>query len=506
MWLNLETRTGFFVNQILSNNTFLNRKKYVRKKKTPIKYSSCANINERISYTEHLNILNEYQEEIKYITQSQKNSELESSSQSLKESSTRDSDIIICVDSNSPNQEKSDDSENNELKKFKLQNEQIEKNLEHKANIFNLLNIKNSLVNKVKINYNKISNLVDTASNESKKEECFNNKNDKDKITFENIKKSLNSNDEENNVIKNLINKFYHFNFNSSSITKLVEKINNFLINKNSAENKLQNNSINIDINSGEISDKINSKGKKEYSSYSNIIMEKMNNKNDYHSSLSLSADQSYFNSIKYISNKIITNGDMIENNLMKALKENSKLINEFHDEKKEIAEKNDLNILKDILKNKQIRKKVRANFKFLRNISEKKFYEFLDEHNTTNKIESLMNKKEKNINMCILLDKNEKYEFFIFVYFLLGLNYIEKSNLNLSENQLLALILRFFQSNNTNKIRRRTFKIRKTKEIKLKTENEQKKGKNIIRLNLEEIFGNDSPNKNSLNLIEDIQ
>jgi hypothetical protein len=88
----------------------------------------------------------------------------------------------------------------------------------------------------------------------------------------------------------------------------------------------------------------------------------------------------------------------MIENNLMKALKENSKLINEFHDEKKEIAEKNDLNILKDILKNKQIRKKVRANFKFLRNISEKKFYEFLDEHNTTNKIESLMNKKEKNM------------------------------------------------------------------------------------------------------------
>ena len=96
-----------------------------------------------------------------------------------------------------------------------------------------------------------------------------------------------------------------------------------------------------------------------------------------------------------------------------------------------------------------------------------------------------------------------EKYEFFIFVYFLLGLNYIEKSNLNLSENQLLALILRFFQSNNTNKIRRRTFKIRKTKEIKLKTENEQKKGKNIIRLNLEEIFGNDSPNKNSLVFME---
>ena len=504
MWLNLEARTGLFVNQILTNNTLLNRKRNIRKRKTPIKYSCTNNIDERISFTEHLNILNEYQDELKYVTQNQKGSELDNS-QSMKDSSTRDTDIVICVESYSPNQEKSEESDSNEFKKFKFQSD---KNCENKGNIFNLLNIKNSLINKINPNFKKVSNLVDISSNESKKGESYYyiNDKDKDKISFENIKKSLNSDDNESYIIKNLINKFYHFNFNSSSITKLVEKINNFLINKNSAENKLQNNSIIIDIISGEISDKINSKGKKEYSSYSNIIMEKMNNKNDYHSSLSLSADQSYFNSIKYISNKIITNGDMIENNLMKALKENSKLINEFHDEKKEIAEKNDLNMLKDILKNKQIRKKVRANFKFLRNISEKKFYEFLDEHNTTNKIESLMNKKEKNINMCILLDKNEKYEFFIFVYFLLGLNYIEKSNLNLSENQLLALILRFFQSNNTNKIRRRTFKIRKTKEIKLKTENEQKKGKNIIRLNLEEIFGNDSPNKNSLNLIEDIQ
>ena len=496
MWLNLEARTGFFVNQILTNNTFLNRKKNMKKRKTPIKYSCANNIDERISYTEHLNILNEYQEEIKYITQNQKNSELESSSQSLKESSTRDSDIIICVDSNSPNEKKTYDSENN----------QIEKNPEYKGNFFNLLNIKNFLINKVNINYKKVSNLVDTASNESKKAECFNYRNDKDKINFENIKKSLNSNDEEDNIIKHLINKFYHFNFNSSSMTKLVEKINNFLINKNSAENKIQNNSIIIDINSGEINDKINSKGKKEYSSYSNIIMEKMNNKCDYNSTLSLSIDHSYFNSIKYISNKNISNGDIIENNLMKALKENSKLIKEFNCEKKEIADKNDLNILKGTLKNKQIRKKVRKNFKFLKNISEKKFYKFLDENNKTNKNESLMNKKVKNINMSVLLDKNEKYEFFIFVYFLLGISYIEKSNLNLSEHELLSLIPHFIQTNSTNKIRHRMFKKRKSKSIKLETVNEQKKGKNIIRLNLEEIFGNDTPNNNSLNLIEDIQ
>jgi hypothetical protein len=500
MWLNLETRTGFFVNQIFSNNTFLNRKKYIRKRKTPIKYSCANNIDERISYTEHLNILNEYQEEIKYITQNQKNSDLDNT-QSVKESSTRDSDIIICVDSSSPNQEKSDYSENNEFKKFKFQNEENEKNIEFKGNIFNLLNIKNSLVNKVKLNYQKVSNLVDIASNDCKIEDSNSYKNDKDKNSFENIKKSLNSNDEENSFILNLINKFYHFNFNSSSITKLIEKINNFLINQNSAEIKYQNNSIKIDINN-EANDKINSKGKKDYSNHSNIIMEKMNNRNYYNSSLSLSTDQTYFNSIKYISNKIISNGEMMENNLARALNENFKLIKEFKEKNKEKAEKNDSNILKNILKNKQIRKKVKLKFSFLKNIREKKFYEFLDENNSTNKIESLMNKKDKNINKFLLLEKNEKYKFFIFVYFLLGISYIEKSNLNLSENELLSLIPYFIQSNNPKKTKHRILKKRKTKI--LETVIGPKKGKNIIRLNLEEIFGNEPQNNNSLNLMED--
>ena len=502
MWLNLEARTGLFVNQILTNNTLLNRKRNIRKRKTPMKYSCTNNIDERISFTEHLNILNEYQDELKYVTQNQKGSELDNS-QSMKDSSTRDTDIVICVESYSPNQEKSEESDSNEFKKFKFQSD---KNCENKGNIFNLLNIKNSLINKINPNFKKVSNLVDISSNESKKGESYYyiNDKDKDKISFENIKKSLNSDDNESYIIKNLINKFYHFNFNSSSITKLVEKLNNFLINKNSAENKFQNNIIKIEINN-EGSDKINSRGKKD-SSYSNTLIEKMNNINNYKSALSLSTDQDYFNSIKYISNKIISHGDIIENNLMKALHESNKLIKEFQTINKESAEKHDLNILNDLLKNKQLRKKFKSNFEFLKGISEKKFYEFLNENNEIHKSELLINKKRKNINMSLLLDKNEKYEFFIFVYFLLGLNYIEKSNLNLSENQLLALILRFFQSNNTNKIRRRTFKIRKTKEIKLKTENEQKKGKNIIRLNLEEIFGNDSPNKNSLNLIEDIQ
>ena len=502
MWLNLEARTGLFVNQILTNNTLLNRKRNIRKRKTPIKYSCTNNIDERISFTEHLNILNEYQDELKYVTQNQKGSELDNS-QSMKDSSTRDTDIVICVGSYSPNQEKSEESDSNEFKKFKFQSN---KNCENKGNIFNLLNIKNSLINKINPNFKKVSNLVDISSNESKKGESYYyiNDKDKDKISFENIKKSLNSDDNESYIIKNLINKFYHFNFNSSSITKLVEKLNNFLINKNSAENKFQNNIIKIEINN-EGSDKINSRGKKD-SSYSNTLIEKMNNINNYKSALSLSTDQDYFNSIKYISNKIISHGDIIENNLMKVLHESNKLIKEFQTINKESAEKHDLNILNDLLKNKQLRKKIKSNFEFLKGISEKKFYEFLNENNEIHKSELLINKKRKNINMSLLLDKNEKYEFFIFVYFLLGINYIEKSNLNLSESDLLSLIPYFIQENIPNKRKHRIFKKMKSKTIKLKSNKEPKKGNNIIRLNLEEIFDNTSPNDNCLTLIENNQ
>ena len=45
-----------------------------------------------------------------------------------------------------------------------------------------------------------------------------------------------------------------------------------------------------------------------------------------------------------------------------------------------------------------------------------------------------------------------------------------------------------------------------KSKTIKLKSKKEPKKGNNIIRLNLEEIFDNTSPNDNCLTLIENNQ
>ena len=177
MLLNIHEPTSLYVNQLSLNYTFKNRKTYTRKKKTPFKYPSPIIMDERISITEHLNILNEYQDELKYISLNQKNSESIDNTQSLKDSSTRDSDIVICVESKSPETEKNDDFENYDLKKFKLQNNH---NNENKVNIFNLLNLNNSIVNKNFSNNTKISNLVDVAGNESKKNNSYDFKSEKE--------------------------------------------------------------------------------------------------------------------------------------------------------------------------------------------------------------------------------------------------------------------------------------------------------------------------------------
>ena len=60
---------------IILNYILKIRKIYTRKKKIPFKYPSPIIMNERISITEHLNILNEYQDELKYISLNQKNLE-----------------------------------------------------------------------------------------------------------------------------------------------------------------------------------------------------------------------------------------------------------------------------------------------------------------------------------------------------------------------------------------------------------------------------------------------
>ena len=96
-------------------------------------------IEEKISSTEHLNILNEYQEELKYLSLNKKNTDSPENSQILKDSSTRDTDIVICVESNSPEtNEKIDDNDNSEIKKFKLQNYNDDDNKLNMITVFSI--------------------------------------------------------------------------------------------------------------------------------------------------------------------------------------------------------------------------------------------------------------------------------------------------------------------------------------------------------------------------------
>ena len=49
-----------------------------------------------------MNILNDYQDELKFLMLNKKNEESTDNFQTLKDSSTRDTDIVICVESNCP--------------------------------------------------------------------------------------------------------------------------------------------------------------------------------------------------------------------------------------------------------------------------------------------------------------------------------------------------------------------------------------------------------------------
>ena len=471
-----------FLNPFSLNNTFKNRKRYIRKREIEKKCFSPKFIDEKISNTEHSNILNEYQDELKFLMLNKKCEESIDNSQTLKDASTRDSDIIICVESNCPETtEKIDDSENSEEKKFK---QEIYNDNSSSTNIINLINMHNSLINKNGGNYQKISKSIDVGTDDLKKTILNNSKHSIDKNSLDKIKKTVISNIDDNSMTKDLINKYHHYNLNHNNMEKLVEKINISLINnENNLKKNIQNDIFNINE---EISNTNSNKNKKDSSANQNILIDKIHN-NNYKSILSLSNDRDYMNSIKYISNKYSSSVDKMENNLIDALKENKKLIDDFKGKNKENSKDFDLSMLKGILKDKKIRKSVKLNFGFLKEISEKKFYSFLNE-NYLNNFHSLMDGKENNIYKN--LENSSEYNFFLLSYFLLGINYIEKSKLNLNENELFSLVQSFMKNNESEKIKLGIIKKEKTKKIKFKGIKNEKKRNNIIRINLEEIFG----------------
>ena len=314
-----------FLNPFSLNNTFKNRKRYIRKREIEKKCFSPKFIDEKISNTEHSNILNEYQDELKFLMLNKKCEESIDNSQTLKDASTRDSDIIICVESNCPETtEKIDDSENSEEKKFK---QEIYNDNSSSTNIINLINMHNSLINKNGGNYQKISKSIDVGTDDLKKTILNNSKHSIDKNSLDKIKKTVISNIDDNSMTKDLINKYHHCHLNHNNMEKLVEKINISLINnENNLKTNIQNDIFNINE---EINNTNSNKNKKDSSANQNILIDKMRN-NNYKSILSLSNDRDYMSSIKYISNKYSSSVDKMENNLIDALKENKKLINDF--------------------------------------------------------------------------------------------------------------------------------------------------------------------------------
>ena len=461
-----EEGTNNFVNQSLLNYYFSNRKTKKGCKKSANKYSKLNIIDEKISLTEHSNILNEYKDELKFLSLKRKNPESLDNSQIFKEASTRESDIVICVDNRT-------DEQNYEEKEFKINNN------ENQSNIFDLLNLNNSLFNKIGPNFKKISSFIETSNFEKQKNNYYQ---EKEKTYLDDLKKIANNIDNKKSFINYFINLFYHSNLVNGAMENLIELINNLIINNNSKNSSL-NDSFNIDFNK-ESSDN-NFNNKKDKFSHLKTLNEKVSS-NNYPSLLSLTSDNDYFKSIMSIYNKYSSNGEKTEKNLTKLLlEENLKLYNKLKNVDKNEGEKFDLNILKTMLTNKQIRKKVKSNFKFMKSLKKIKFNSIPNLDVINNKISSLINSQDEPKDSKILkkLDKPDTRNFFLLIYFLIGAIYINNSNSFLSENELFSFIPYFMSF-----WKKKSAKIQKKKKKKFKKINKVEQSNNIIRINLEDL------------------
>ena len=450
---------------IFSNN-FPNRK-YKRRQKKSIEFPKFNIIDEKISLTEHSNILNEYQEELKFLALKRKNPDSLENSQIFKEVSTRDSDIIICVDNNIEDQ-------NSEEKEFKSKNLNIKN--ENNIDIFNLINLNNSLFNKIGSNFKKVSNFVEMSKIDKQKNNFI------QETGKSNFKKVTNNKVSKNSLLNYLINRFYHSNFAHGNLEKLIEKINNIIINNNNEKINCLENSFNSDFNNEN-----NFIHKKDKFSYLNLLNENLNK--NYISSLSLTSNNDFIKTIIYISNKCSIKGETIENNLTKLLEQSHELLNKLKNKNHNEAENFDLNLMKNVIYNKEIRKRLKLNFRFLKYLNKNVFSKFLiDENNLENKFGSLINNKkdehEYSKKFFKKLGKPGYFNCFILLYFLLGAIYINNSNITLSENELFSLIPYFMLLK-----KKKSNKLNKRKKMKLKkVSNNVLKNNNIIRINLEDI------------------
>ena len=501
MFLNEEEKSKLSKNKKSFNHK--KRKKISKTNNYLLKYSKISNdVNEeRISLTEHFNILNEYGEELKFLSMKRKNFIPNDNIYHFKENPNNNPSIIICVNDKKPNKKrgKSDSK--------KVSEKKINKNLNNKnedsIKMSQLFNLYHYLFIKSGLDCKKPSRFVDYLSNEIKS----NNKSlyKENKITFEEIKKNilnLDNKEPENILINKIINEYFHCNFKNSIMEKITKKINKFLINQN---NKIEmkksdnlnlindNNSVSINTETYEKSLKI----KREKFSYSNLLVEKINN-NNYTSYLSLTNDSDYFKSIIYLSNKILINKNsklITDTTILKSLEDNRNLLKSFKEDNKEQSNQNDKKYLSDILTNKKLKKYVKNKLICIKQSFNNQILKNLNKNNFNKIINLLLNCKIDDIKNIELFNdsqlsnkskNNELSLFFILLCFIFCITIINKNRDDLAKSDLNILnpIFQYLKRNDIFS----NLKLQNQKKLKIKKikNNEKEKNNNKIKIKIE--------------------
>ena len=498
MFLNEEEQ-----NKISKNKTSLyhkKRKKIPRNNNYFFKYSCLPNgykNEDRVSLTEHSNILSEYQEELKFLTMKRKNI----IPNTIKDNQNNNSNVIICV-KNQKSDKKRDKNDNKISKEQKNKKNKNNKN-EDVIKISQLYNLYHYLFIKSGLDCTKPSRFVDYLSNEISVN-TYKDKQNFYKISFEDIKQNilnLDNKDPENVLIKNIVNEYYHCNFKNSIIEKIIKKINKYLINQDNNNIELKNNELNImndtkSMSINDICDK-SSKIKKEKISHSNLLVEKLNN-NNYQSYLSLTNDSNYLKCIIYISNKYLINNNknyITDKNILKSLEDNKKLIKSFKEENKEQSNKSDKKYLNELLSNKNLKRYIKNKLICTKQCFNNQILKKLDKDNFNKVINILINYKiEEKKNREIFNDlqlsektyNNEISLFLILLCLIFNLINANKYPNDLAKNDLNILnqIIKYFKQNDI--ISDSKIHLKKKLNIKKIKREKKEKNNNKIRIKIE--------------------
>ena len=437
-------------------------------------FSNINNKEEKISLTEHTNILNEYQEELNFLGIKRKNS-----------------NNLLNIDNN---EEIPNNNTNTNSKSNLISNDEPNKE-DNSIKILDLYKLYHNLFIKSGIEGSRPSNFIYYLLNDIN-DSLLSNKSSS-KINFGDIKKlilKLPSEEPENSLINILINEYFHSDFSGNSMEKIITKINNSLIDQDKNKiflknsNDIDNNNkiyyINDDDDKNDIDtiDK-SSKTKKDKLKYANIFNEKMN-KNNYLSCLSLTNDLEYFKSFLFVYNKYLKESNLIDKNLENSLETNKQLLKSFNEENKEIANEVDKAYLNNILKNKKLRKYISKKLIHFQKCNKNKILNILDKYNFNyigkllidNKIENLNKLKTFNNLNNHNFDKTDISNFLILILIFIGITLINNSS-NISPKNDLTLLFPFFNyfkqlDINIQKPQKFRKRISKGNKIKIKLDN----------------------------------